>query len=111
MTLLQLIALLWINGCLLLAIYTNLKGREIAKYLQKKYPDKWKDLGKPQPRLFGPSQTWSLFLSNEEYHSFNDRRLTKMCERQRRVERITITIFILSFVSLGGIALWDLYVN
>lgn len=111
MTILQLIAMLWIFGLLLLSIYTHLKGRRIANYLRKKYPEKWEDLGKPQPLYVIPNQTWSQFLSNEEYYSFNDRSLTEMCERQRRVERITHTIIISFFVTLGGIALWDEFVN
>lgn len=109
MTLLHIIAMIWVFGCLLLYVYTHYKGREISDYLRQTYLDKWEELGKPQPYFAVPNQTWSLFLSKEGYKSFEDRQLTEMCEKQRRLEKTTLVLAMMFFIVFGGIALWNQY--
>lgn len=111
MTILQLIAMVWVFGCLLLYAYSDYKGRKIVDYLQRNYPEKWEDLGKPQPSFAVPNQTWLQFLSKEEYTSIKDRQLTRMCEKQRRLEKVFLALAALFFVLFGSIAFWVQYVN
>ncbi len=98
--------MVWIFSCLLLYLYTQYKARVIFSYLKKKYPGKWEKLGKPKPNFALPSQTWSLFLSKKKYKDFKDRQLTKMCDKQRHLQRVFLITALLFFTIFGGIALW-----
>lgn len=108
---LRIIAFIWIFGVLGLWTYVYSKGRAIVRYVRQRYPERWGNLGKPQPYFLIANQPWSLFLSNETYKDFEDRKLTDACERQRRLENLTLLLAILFFVVFGGIALWYRFIG
>jgi preprotein translocase subunit SecG len=108
---LQVVAIIYICGLLLLWAYSYYKGKKIVEYLKLNHLAKWEELEKPGPDYLNASTLirWTKFISQSGYVILQDNHLDYLCENQKRLERHTIILTILFFVLFGGVAIWFKY--
>lgn len=89
-------------------VITVYKGKKMVEYLKRKYPQKWKEAGKPTPGYMPDvrRQYWSRFIMNRKYLQFDDPELEEMGESQHLLETVTLGYIIGFAVVFGGIAIW-----
>lgn len=109
--LIKILGIIFLGGLALLWIYCYFRGRQIVNFLKRRHPTLWEEAGKPHPDYFSPiiNSEWTSFISQEEYSTFRDAEVGKMCRRQKQWERRALVLTIVFFTVFGGIALWDQY--
>jgi hypothetical protein len=106
------VALAFMVTSALLLVRSVRRGRAIAHFLESKYPEEYRSLGRPRPGYFQSMRRWRFdqFIIGREYLGLKDPDLIEQCERLRRYNLRVLALVVSGFVVLGAILVWLWYV-
>jgi hypothetical protein len=106
------VSVMFLGTSALLLVRSVRQGRQIAELLESRYPDEYRQLGRPRPGYFQSVRRWRFdqFIIGREYLDLKDPDLIEQCERLRRYNLRVLTLVVSGFVVLGAVLVWLWYV-
>ena len=106
------VAFVFMGASALLLVRSIRWGRGVADLLESKYPEAYRQLGRPRPGYFQSVRRWRFdqFIIGREYLDLEDPDLIEQCERLRRYNLRVLALVVSGFVALGVVLVWLWYV-